>query len=108
MKNVKSGTFEDLRGEFLRGGNKTSCVFCFTGQRLFFFFFYLFISKKSWLFGSNSFLNSETETTKDYTVYKLLGFRNSQKLAKCFRIRRNKVKKFEIAFIGEQAFSLFS
>lgn len=76
---MQSGIFEDLRGEFLRGGNKTSCVFCFTGHRL---FFYLFISKKSWLFGSNSFLNSETETTKDYTVYTLISFRNSEKLAK--------------------------
>lgn len=55
------------------------------------FFLYLFISKKSRLFGSKSFLNSETETTKDYVAYKTTSFRN---LLKYFRIRRNSQIKF--------------
>lgn len=66
---------------------------CFVLWAKDFFLFYLFISKKSWLFGSNSFLNSETETTKDYTVYKPLSFRNSKKLAKILQNKKEQSKR---------------
>lgn len=88
MKNVKTGILK-IRGQSFYE-EVTKQVVCFVLQAKD-FFLYLFISKKSRLFGSKSFLNSETETTKDYVANKTVSFRN---LLKCFRIRRNSQIKF--------------